>query len=125
MKRGTALGHGTIVAATRDEELIAALRSLDGDIEIELVPSADDVFAKVSDGGIKIVLVDGDAAMLARIRRERPEVKTIVAAAPENEVEIRRQGAYYFLPKPVDGGILAKVVAKAIAHESSRMQVTE
>lgn len=119
----SALRHGTIVAVTRDVELIAALRALDGDLEIEIVPAGEDVFAKVADGGITILLMDGDVEMLRRVRGERPDLKTIVAAPPEDEVEIRRQGAYYYLPKPVDGGILAKVVAKAIEHESSRMQV--
>ncbi len=115
--------HGTVVVATRDEELIAALRSLDGDVEIEIVSPEADVFSKVADGGVKILLMEGDVEMLKRVREARPDLKTIVAAEPENEVEIRRQGAYYFLPKPVDGGILAKVVAKAIEHETSRMRV--
>lgn len=132
---------GTIVVATRDDALVSVVRGINADFEmdVDVVSRGQEVLRRLGPGDalphemesgwIKILILDEDLVdgkgrtMLPFIRETRPDLKVIFTArvySPALEVEVRREGAYFFLPKPVSAMILHKVVAKAVEHESTR-----
>ena len=138
---GHALKRGTLLVASRDDRLSATVRGLNGSLEMEVdvVAQGRDLISKIAvpgllphegDGGsIRLLLLDDDLVdgrgrtLLRYIHSVRPDLKVIFTAgggAQSVEVEVRREGVYFFLPKPVSMEILRKVVAKAIEHESTR-----
>lgn len=136
-----AVRKGTIVVATRDDALIAVVRELNAefDMDVDVVSRGHEVLRRLGPGDalphecesgwIKIMILDEDLVdgkgrtLLPFIRETRPDLKVIFTAkgaTPALEVEVRREGAYFFLPKPVSEMILRKLLAKAVEHESTR-----
>ena len=133
--------RGTLVVATRDDSMVAALRALNGelDLDLDIVNSKRELLGRLSPrnglphegdaGWIKILLLDddlGDARgreLIRPLREVRSDLKIIFTTSrptPNLEVEVRREGVHFFLPKPIEPGNLKKIVTKAVEHESTR-----
>jgi DNA-binding NtrC family response regulator len=136
-----ALRRGTLVVATRDARLVQALRSMQGelDLNLDVVAKRRELLERLAppdglphegEGGwVRIVLLDDDLAdgegksLLPRLRAMHGDLKVIFTADHSNprlEVEVRREGVHFFLPKPIDTDLLRKIIAKAVEHESTR-----
>jgi DNA-binding response OmpR family regulator len=51
--------------------------------------------------------------LMARLRRWVPDARVLYVAgahSPQSESDVRRSGVNYYLPKPVDGALLTKVL---------------
>lgn len=138
---GAVVKHGLLLVASRDGALIDAARSLNGELQLDVAVVSrgrellskmcpDDVLPHEGEmGSVRIVLLDDELSdgkgrvLLRALRKARPDLKILFTAAEPSaklEVEVRREGAYFYLPKPVNLEILKKVVAKAVEHESTR-----
>ncbi|GEM_PF-5077680 len=121
--------EGTLLLASRDEELVSRIRGLNGSLPlgVEAVDRGEEALARIGDA--RLLMLDDDLAdlrgrsLIRTIRSARPDLKIVFTASDVSqdlEVEVRRSGAYFYLPKPVSLEIFRKVAAKAVEHESTR-----
>ncbi|MHC4606770.1 MAG: response regulator [Planctomycetota bacterium] len=135
---------GVLVAATADENLVRQLASLNAPwlAGTEIVPGRKELMKKIVPNGmlphegeaaaIRIVLIDDDLEdgtgrdFVRDVRQIRGALKIIfVAREPDEslEVRMRQEGVHFFLVKPVDEGLLGRILDKAIEHESTTRRV--
>lgn len=130
----------TLMVASRTDELERIVRSggLGSDIRLERICSAEELLERLAppdrlphetdDFSVLAVVVDDDIegggnGFLAELLARRPALKLIWVAGrldPRREVEVRRLGVFYIISRPVEPTLLARVIAKAVEHETTR-----
>lgn len=136
----------TLLVAARSDDLEAAVRSirLGGEVRVDrartgrelrrlLVPS-DLLPHEVDDAAVKIVVMgddldieEGSFGLLQELMQLRPGLKVIWVSDRldrNREIEARRLGVYYIIPRPLEMTLLSRVVTKAVEHETTRIRKT-
>ncbi|MBL9160405.1 MAG: sigma-54-dependent Fis family transcriptional regulator [Verrucomicrobiales bacterium] len=97
-------------AFSRDETYLVTCGHPDEALELSRTESFDAVICDAA--------LDPRASFVARLRKARPRLPVIATAAGSDSgiaIEAIKAGAYDFLPQPIDGEELRRVVAEAIA----------
>jgi FixJ family two-component response regulator len=120
--------NGTMVAATRDEDFVARLRSRG--MGVDHAASGRELLDLLQEsGGGTVILLDDDlpdvrgSSLLGRIRELDSNVKIVFTVEDfdvELEMEVRREGIHFFLPKPVEWSILERVLSRVVEKETTK-----
>ena len=141
----TTQGAGLLIGA-RDDGLEQAVRSirLGGEIRIDRARSARELRRllvpsgllphEVDDLAVKIVVLDDDLdteegalGLIRELVALRPSLKVIWVTGSldrNREIEARRLGVYYIVPRPLEPTLLSRVITKAVEHETTRVRKT-
>jgi len=118
-----------------DDEAECELLSLQlshGGFESVMSTSASAAMTLALEGDFDVVLTDlsmremSGTDLCLRLRGARPDVPVIVVTgmgSMEAAIAAIRAGAYDFVTKPVDAGLLALVVARAVEHRQMRSEL--
>ena len=119
---------GTMVAATRDEDVVARLRGRG--MGVDHAASGRELLDLLQEsGGGAVILLDDDlpdvrgSSLLGRIRELDSNVKIVFTVEDfdvELEMEVRREGIHFFLPKPVEWSILERVLSRVVEKETTK-----
>ena len=119
---------GTVLVASRDAEFVSEMR-LRG-VDVDHVPSGQGLLDRLQvPGSVSVLLLDNDlldvqgTSLVGRIRELDSNVKIIFTVGefdPELEMEVRREGIHFFLPKPVEWSILEKVLSRVTEKDTDR-----
>lgn len=119
---------GTLVAATRDEDFVARLRGRG--MGVDHAASGRELLDLLQEnGGGTVIVLDDDlpdvrgSSLLGRIRELDSNVKIVFTVEDfdvELEMEVRREGIHFFLPKPVEWSILERVLSRVVEKETTK-----
>jgi DNA-binding NtrC family response regulator len=120
-----------ILVADDDTDSLEGMRSLltAWGYEVETAPDGRTALDKVGEVRPSVVITDvvmpamSGLELLEAVRRDEPDIPVIVMTA-HGSMETRSravaQGAYAYLPKPVDTGKLKSLLATALGEEGGR-----
>lgn len=113
-----------------DSEVMAAVKAADTQRRLELQPWPYTVtgFAPLAQVGVRLVVIDDSdiveserAWLVRQVRRLSPDARLVYLAeghSPDSELQVRQSGVDYYVSKPYNEALLARVLKSFISSIS-------